>query len=89
MPSAVGAALTGSVFVVAIATPPGARYAGPAWLAAGLVVYFVGRRTRGEPLLVRILRDGLDDLAVRRNAIRPKTVMIAIPAKLTPRNTAI
>jgi APA family basic amino acid/polyamine antiporter len=62
IPSAVGAALTGSVFVVAIATHPGARYAGPAWLAAGLVVYFVGRRTRGEPLLGHVVSSDEQEL---------------------------
>ena len=62
IPSAVGAALTGSVFVVAMATHPGARYAGPAWLAAGLVVYFVGRRTRGEPLLGRVVSSDEQEL---------------------------
>jgi APA family basic amino acid/polyamine antiporter len=55
VPSAVGAVLTAAVFVVAMVTHPGARYAGPAWLAAGLVVYFVGRRFRGEPLLGRVI----------------------------------
>jgi APA family basic amino acid/polyamine antiporter len=62
IPSAVGAALTGSVFVVAMATHPGARYAGPAWLAAGLVVYFVGRRTRGEPLLGHVVSSDEQEL---------------------------
>ena len=32
-------------------THPGARYAGPIWLAAGLVVYGLVRRHRGEGLL--------------------------------------
>jgi APA family basic amino acid/polyamine antiporter len=55
VPSAIGAVLTAAVFVIAMITHPGARYAGPAWLAAGLVVYFVGRRSRGEPLLGRVV----------------------------------
>ena len=29
-------------------THPGARYAGPIWLAAGLVVYAASARHRGE-----------------------------------------
>jgi basic amino acid/polyamine antiporter, APA family len=62
VPSAVGAVLTGSVFVVAMATHPGARYAGPAWLAAGLVVHFVGRRTRGEPLLGHVVSSDEQEL---------------------------
>jgi APA family basic amino acid/polyamine antiporter len=55
VPSAVGATLTAAVFVVAMVTHPGARYAGPAWLAVGLVVYFVGRTARNEPLLGRVV----------------------------------
>ena len=55
VPSAVGALLTAAVFVVAMVTHPGARYAGPAWLAVGLVVYFVGRWVRDEPLLGRVV----------------------------------
>ena len=35
----VGAPLTGAIFVLAMVTHEGARYAGPAWLAIGLVVY--------------------------------------------------
>ena len=43
-------ALTFAVWVIAIATHPGARYAGPIWLAAGLVVYGLVRRSRrGAP----------------------------------------
>ena len=55
LPSLVGAALTFAVWIVAIATHPGARYAGPAWLAAGLVVYVVVRRARGERLTARVV----------------------------------
>ena len=33
----------------------GARYAGPAWLAIGLVVYVAVRRSRGEGLLERVV----------------------------------
>ena len=35
----VGAPLTAAIFVLAMVTHEGARYAGPAWLALGLVVY--------------------------------------------------
>ena len=50
VPSVVGAVLTFAVWVVALATHAGARYAGPAWLAVGLVIYVVVRRSRGEGL---------------------------------------
>jgi APA family basic amino acid/polyamine antiporter len=41
----IGAPLTGAIFVLAMVTHEGARYAGPAWLAIGLVVY-AGTRVR-------------------------------------------
>jgi len=39
LPALVGAPLTAAIFVLAMVTHKGARYAGPAWLAVGLVVY--------------------------------------------------
>ena len=39
LPAVVGAPLTAAVFVLAMVTHEGARYAGPAWLALGLVVF--------------------------------------------------
>jgi nucleotide-binding universal stress UspA family protein len=53
--SALGAAVTFALWIVAIATHPAARYAGPAWLVAGLVVYVVIRKGRGEGLTERVL----------------------------------
>src|SRR5919197_754973 len=55
LPSLVGAALTFVVWIVALATHEGARYAGPAWLGAGLVVYVAVRRARGEGLTQRVV----------------------------------
>src|SRR5439155_10203552 len=55
VPSVIGAVLTFAVWIVAIATHTGARYAGPAWLAAGLVVYVAVRRSRGERLTARVV----------------------------------
>jgi APA family basic amino acid/polyamine antiporter len=55
VPSVVGAALTFTVWIAAMVTHPGARYAGPIWLAAGLVVYALVRRHRGEGLLERVV----------------------------------
>jgi APA family basic amino acid/polyamine antiporter len=54
LPAVVGAVLTAAIFVLALVTHPGARYAGPAWLVLGLAVY----------LLVRIRADRglLDDV---------------------------
>ena len=50
LPSILGALLTFTIWIVALATHPGARYAGPAWLAVGLVVYTVTRWSHGERL---------------------------------------
>jgi APA family basic amino acid/polyamine antiporter len=55
LPAVVGAILTFAIWVVALATHPGARYAGPAWLAAGLVVYVAVRRSHGEGLTERVI----------------------------------
>jgi basic amino acid/polyamine antiporter, APA family len=55
VPSVIGAVLTFAVWIVAIATHTGARYAGPAWLAVGLVVYVAVRRSRGERLTARVV----------------------------------
>jgi basic amino acid/polyamine antiporter, APA family len=54
IPSVVGAAATFAIWIVAMATHPAARYAGPAWLAVGLVVYLVVRRERGAGLLEHV-----------------------------------
>ena len=44
LPSVFGAVCTAAIFVIAIVTHPGARYGGPAWLVAGVVVYVMVRR---------------------------------------------
>ena len=54
VPSLVGAAATFAIWVVAMATHAGARYAGPAWLAVGLVVYGLVRRREGTGLLEQV-----------------------------------
>ena len=54
IPSVVGATATFAIWIVALATHPAARYAGPAWLAAGLVVYLLVRRERGAGLLEHV-----------------------------------
>jgi basic amino acid/polyamine antiporter, APA family len=50
----VGSVLTFAVWIIALVTHPGARYAGPIWLAAGLVVYAAVRHSHGEGLTERI-----------------------------------
>ncbi len=55
LPAVVGAVLTFGIWCVAIATHPGARYVGPAWLAVGLIVYVAVRRLHGEGLTERVI----------------------------------
>jgi basic amino acid/polyamine antiporter, APA family len=55
VPAVVGAFLTTFVWILALATHKGARYGGPAWLAAGLLMYVVLRRSRGERLTQRVV----------------------------------
>jgi len=54
VPSVVGAFATAAVFVAAMVTHVGARIGGSAWLAGGVVVYFLVRRSRGAGLLEHI-----------------------------------
>jgi APA family basic amino acid/polyamine antiporter len=54
LPALVGSAATFTIWIAALATHSGARYGGPAWLAAGLVVYGLVRRGRGEGLLEHV-----------------------------------
>ena len=54
LPAIVGSVLTFAVWIIAMATHPAARYAGPLWLLAGVIVYVSGRIARGEGLLERV-----------------------------------
>jgi APA family basic amino acid/polyamine antiporter len=57
IPSVVGAVLTFGVWILALATHPGARYAGPLWLLAGVIVFVVVRRVHGEGVMERVTAD--------------------------------
>jgi APA family basic amino acid/polyamine antiporter len=54
IPTVIGAIATAAIFVAAMVTHIGARYAGPAWLAAGTVVFLVVRRRSGTGLLEHV-----------------------------------
>ncbi len=77
LPAIVGSILTFTVFVIALITHAGARYGGPAWLVAGLIVYGLVRRERGEGLFERIAAPPVD---------LPETqfTSILVPMKLGP-----
>ena len=51
VPALVGAPLAFGVWILAMITHPGARYAGPAWLPGRLVVYLLVRRRERHGLL--------------------------------------
>src|SRR6266540_1542832 len=76
LPALVGTLATAAVFVAAMATHPGARYGGPAWLAAGIVVYLLVRRGLGEGLLEHVA--SADETAVAQAAFSK----ILVPMKL-------
>ena len=50
----IGAPLTFAIWVLALATHPGARYAGPLWLLVGLVIFVTVRRTTKHGLLEQV-----------------------------------
>jgi basic amino acid/polyamine antiporter, APA family len=54
LPAIVGSVATFAIWIAALGTHAGARYGGPAWLAAGLVVYGLVRHGRGEGLLQHV-----------------------------------
>jgi len=79
VPAVVGAFLTAVAWVLALATHAGARYGGPAWLAAGLVMYVLLRRSRGEGLTQRVVSaDEHPDLTEAQYS------SILVPLKLGP-----
>jgi basic amino acid/polyamine antiporter, APA family len=54
LPAIVGSIATFAIWIAALGTHSGARYGGPAWLAAGVVVYVLVRHGRGEGLLQHV-----------------------------------
>jgi APA family basic amino acid/polyamine antiporter len=54
LPTVLGAIATTAIFVAAMVTHIGARYAGPIWLAGGVVVYLLVRRRQGTGLLEHV-----------------------------------
>jgi basic amino acid/polyamine antiporter, APA family len=77
LPAIVGAVATFTIWLIALGTHSGARYGGPAWLAAGVVVYYLVRRGRGEGLLEHVAAPP---------AVLPETqfTSILVPMKLGP-----
>jgi nucleotide-binding universal stress UspA family protein len=51
----IGSIATAATFVIAVATHPAARYAGPVWLLLGLIVFVSVRIAHGEGLMERVM----------------------------------
>jgi basic amino acid/polyamine antiporter, APA family len=77
LPAVVGSVLTFAIWIIAMATHPGARYAGPVWLVAGLIVYVFVRRAHGEGLTQRVVSADEQSLADV-----PQFRRILVPMKL-------
>ncbi len=75
LPALVGAPLTFAVWVLALITHPGARYAGPAWLLIGLGVFVVVRRRREAGVL-----DDIDPVSILPPGVVYRKVLV--PMKL-------
>jgi APA family basic amino acid/polyamine antiporter len=78
VPTVVGFVLTLTVWIVALSTHPGARYAGPAWVVLGLVVYVTVRRSHGLPLLGSV--EASDERRLQETGYR----RILVPMKIGP-----
>src|SRR5262249_21634590 len=76
LPALIGLPLTMAVWVIAMVTHPGARYAGPIWLVAGLVVYGLVRHSRGEGLLEQVASPDEQELD------EPELSRILVPMKI-------
>jgi APA family basic amino acid/polyamine antiporter len=77
LPSLIGALLTFAIFVIAMATHSGARYGGPVWLAAGVLLFVAVRKSRGEGLLEHVT--SADE---RRGLAEAEFKRILVPMKL-------
>jgi basic amino acid/polyamine antiporter, APA family len=71
LPALVGAPLTAAAWVLAMATHAGARYLGPAWLAAGLAVYVTVRVRERTGLLAEVEPRTLPPTAVIDRVLVP------------------
>src|SRR5205814_1430369 len=96
LPAVVGSVLTLAVFVIALITHAGARYGGPVWLVAGLAVYGLVRRQRGQGPLDR-QRDRQGGRAERRRpdrrrlgtALAPPVALLLADGRIHPPQGAV
>jgi APA family basic amino acid/polyamine antiporter len=79
LPAIIGSVATFAVWVLALITHPGARYAGPAWLAVGLVVFVAVRHAHGEGLMERVTAD---DERPLESAVRFRKILVPMKVGL-------
>jgi APA family basic amino acid/polyamine antiporter len=76
----VGAPLTFAIWIASMATHPGARVAGPIWMAVGAVVFVAVRRASGARLLEQVEAPVADLVPAQEGAYQ----RILVPLKLGP-----
>lgn len=75
LPALIGAPITFAIWILALVTHPGARYAGPAWLLLGVGVFVLVRRRREAGVL-----DDIDPVATLPPGASYRKVLV--PMKL-------
>jgi APA family basic amino acid/polyamine antiporter len=76
VPAVVGAIGSALGLVAVLVFHSGARYVGLAWLAAGLTLYVIYRKTQQKPLLKRVT---IPERALRYEALEPEFGSILVP----------
>jgi APA family basic amino acid/polyamine antiporter len=76
VPAVVGAVASALGWLALLVFHTGARYIGLAWLAGGLVLYVVYRKTQQKPLLRRVT---IPERALRYEALEPEFGSILVP----------
>jgi APA family basic amino acid/polyamine antiporter len=81
VPAVVGAVGSGLGWVTLLVFHSGARYVGLAWLAGGLTLYVVYRKSAQKPLLRRVT---IPERALRYEALEPEFGSILVPILGSP-----
>jgi basic amino acid/polyamine antiporter, APA family len=76
IPAVVGAVASGLGWLALLVFHAGARYVGLSWLAGGIVLYVVYRKTQQKPLLRRVT---IPERALRYEALEPEFGSILVP----------
>jgi basic amino acid/polyamine antiporter, APA family len=76
VPAVVGALASGAGWLALLVFHTGARYVGLIWLAGGLLLYVIYRKTQQKPLLRRVT---IPERALRYEALEPEFGSILVP----------